>query len=136
MSEFLRSVTAWVPSSSATKVSLNNLVTVSRSEATCLGSQEKNVRLERVKVLDSVSRFRDGIKFGGQTAAEHSKGDSLALERPTNAVSVLHRIAFWQSGIGRRLWWYVRDPSAQGSRNETNQNNLKEGVVFTVGIVG
>jgi hypothetical protein len=133
----LSSVTAWLAASfSATKVLLNALVKMSRSDAIYLGSQEQNVRLKRIKVIDSDLRFLQGTEFDGQRAAEHNNSDCLGLERPANVADFLHEfhITFWQSDIGQRLWWHVRN-LLKGIRNETDHENISEGGIFVIGVV-
>jgi hypothetical protein len=106
MSKVLSSATALAASSSASKVFLNVLVKMSRSEAIFLSRLSGvDVRLERIEVLDSYSRFLEGSEFVGQKAAETNNGDCLVPERPANVADFLHElhITFWQSDIGRPL---------------------------------
>jgi hypothetical protein len=102
----LSSVATLAAPSSASKVFLNVLVKMSRSESKLSPRLSgADVLLERIKVLDSGSRFPDGIEFVGQKAAEDNNGDCLGLERPANLADFLHElhIAFWQTDIGRLL---------------------------------
>lgn len=114
MSKSLRLVTALVAviaSSSATNVFLHALVKMSRSETICLDCQKSNLRLERIKVLDSDSRLSDDTELDSQKVAELDNGDRLGLEWPANVADFLNecRIISWQFDIGRPLWWRIRN---------------------------
>ena len=88
-------------------------------------------------MLDSDSRFLDGTEFYGQKAAEYNNGDCLGLEWPANVANFLHEFheTFWQSDIGRPLWWNVRD-LIKGAETRRTPRILRRASYLSLASVG
>jgi hypothetical protein len=84
-----------------------------------------------------VSRLLEGTEFVGQKTTEQSDGSCLGLERPANVADFLHEfhITFWQSDIGRLLWWHVRN-LLKGAETRQTPRILTKASYLSLGSLG